>query len=54
MIETVYIELPFEKITYLDRPEFHRDEKKFKEALIESIMKIALNFIRKKKNLKMH
>ena len=32
MIETVYIELPFEKITYLDRPEFHTDEKEFKEA----------------------
>ena len=26
MIETVYTELPFEKIDYLDRPEFHRDE----------------------------
>jgi len=29
MIETVYIELPFEKITYLDRPEFHNEEKEF-------------------------
>ena len=27
MIETINIELPFEKITYLDRPEFHTDEK---------------------------
>ena len=37
MIETVYIELPFEKITYLDRPEFHKEEKEFKEALTSSI-----------------
>ena len=37
MIETVYIELPFEKITYLDRPEFHKEEKEFKEALTSSM-----------------
>ncbi len=37
MIETVYIEMPFEKITYLDRPEFHKEEKEFKEALTCSI-----------------
>ena len=37
MIETVYIELPFEKITYLDRPEFHKEEKEFKEALTASM-----------------
>ena len=37
MIETVYIELPFEKIAYLDRPEFHKEEKEFKEALTRSI-----------------
>jgi len=37
MIETVYIELPFEKITYLDRPEFHTDEKEFKDALTTSM-----------------
>ena len=37
MIETIYIELPFEKITYLDRPEFHEDEKEFKDALTHSI-----------------
>ena len=37
MIETVYIELPFDKITYLDRPEFHTDEKEFKDALTASI-----------------
>ena len=37
MIETVYIELPFEKITYLDRPEFHTNEKEFKDALTRSM-----------------
>ena len=38
MIETVYIELPFEKITYLDRPEFHqKGERDFKEALTASM-----------------
>ena len=37
MIETVYIELPFEKIAYLDRPEFHKEEKEFKDALTRSI-----------------
>ena len=38
MIETVYIELPFEKITYLDRPEFHEaNEKNFKDALTASM-----------------
>ena len=37
MIETIYIELPFEKITYLDRPEFHKEEKEFKKALTASM-----------------
>ena len=37
MIETIYIELPFEKITYLDRPEFHTEEKEFKDALTHSM-----------------
>ena len=37
MIETIYLELPFEKITYLDRPEFHTDEKEFKDALTRSM-----------------
>ena len=37
MIETVYIELPFERITYLDRPEFHKGEKEFKDALTASM-----------------
>ena len=42
MIETVYIELPFEKITYLDRPEFHTHEKEFKKALTSSMMKYGM------------
>ena len=43
MIETVYIDLPFEKITYLDRPEFHQEgEKDFKKALTESIIKYGM------------
>ena len=42
MIETIYIELPFEKITYLDRPEFHTDEKEFKEALTQSMTKYGM------------
>ena len=37
MIETIYTELPFDKITYLDRPEFHKEEKEFKDALTASI-----------------
>ena len=42
MIETVYIELPFEKITYLDRHEFHTQEKEFKKALTSSMMKYGM------------
>jgi len=42
MIETIYIELPFEKITYLDRPEFHTHEKEFKKALTSSMMKYGM------------
>ena len=42
MIETVYIELPFEKITYLDRPEFHTNEKEFKEALTASMTRYGM------------
>ena len=42
MIETVYIELPFEKITYLDRPEFHKEEKEFKKALTISMTKYGM------------
>ena len=42
MIETIYTELPFDKITYLDRQEFHRDEKEFKEALTQSMTKYGM------------
>ena len=42
MIETIYTELPFGKITYLDRPEFHRDEKEFKKALTQSMTKYGM------------
>ena len=42
MIETVYVELPFEEITYLDRPEFHTNEKEFKKALTISMTKYGM------------
>ena len=42
MIETIYTELPFEKITYLDRPEFHKEEKEFKDALTQSMKKYGI------------
>ena len=42
MIETIYTELPFEKIDYLDRPEFHNDEKEFKDALTQSMKKYGM------------
>ena len=42
MIETIYTELPFEKITYLDRPEFHKEEKEFKDALTASMTKYGM------------
>ena len=42
MIETIYTELPFEKIDYKDRPEFHKEEKKFKDALTQSIKKYGI------------
>lgn len=42
MIETIYTELPFNKITYLDRPEFHKEEKEFKKALTQSMTKSGM------------
>ena len=42
MIETIYIELPFKKIDYLDRPEFHKEEKEFKAALTQSMTKYGM------------
>ena len=42
MIETIYIELPFEKIDYMDRPEFHNEEEEFKKALTISMTKYGI------------
>ena len=42
MIETIYTELPFEQIDYLDRPEFHKEEKEFKKALTQSMTKYGM------------
>ena len=42
MIKTIYTELPFEKINYLARPEFHEKEKEFKEALTQSMIKYGM------------
>ena len=43
MIETIYTELPFEKIKYLDRKEFYKQgEKEFKEALTQSMKKYGM------------
>jgi hypothetical protein len=43
MIETIYTELPFKKIEYLDREEFYKEgEKKFKEALTQSMKKYGM------------
>ena len=42
MIETIYTELPFEKIDYLDRPEFHSEEKEFKKALTQSMKQYGM------------
>ena len=43
MIETIYTELPFEQIDYLDRPEFYQEgEKEFKAALTQSMQKYGM------------
>ena len=42
MIETIYTEIPFEQIDYLERPEFHNDEKEFKKALTQSMQKYGM------------
>ena len=39
MTTLIYAHLPFEKIHYLERPEFHKDEKQFKSRLVDSIKK---------------
>jgi len=42
MIETIYTELPIEDITSMYRPEFHKEEKEFKEALTQSMTKYGM------------
>ena len=42
MIETIYTELPIEDITSMYRPEFHKEEKEFKEALTQSMKKYGM------------
>tara|TARA_R100001443_G_scaffold2762_1_gene9102 strand:- start:464 stop:880 length:417 start_codon:yes stop_codon:yes gene_type:complete len=39
MTTLIYAKLPFSQIHYIDRPEFHKAEKLFKDRLIESIKK---------------
>jgi len=39
MTTLIYTKLPFEKIHYLERPEFHNVEKEFKNRLVDSIKK---------------
>ena len=39
MTTLIYTKLPFEQIQYIERPEFHKDEKKFKSRLVDSIKK---------------
>ena len=39
MTKLVYTKLPIDRIEYLDRPEFHTDENKFKDSLTASIQK---------------
>jgi len=39
MTTLIYTKLPFEQIQYIDRPEFHKDEKEFKSRLVDSIKK---------------
>ena len=38
----IYAKIPFEQIHYIDRPEFHKNEIKFKERLVESIKKYGI------------
>ena len=43
MIETIYTELPFEKLKYLDREEFYKEEEReFKNALTQSMNKYGM------------
>ena len=39
MTKLIYTKLPIDQIEYLERPEFHNEEKKFKNSLTASIQK---------------
>ena len=39
MTTLIYAKLPFEQIQYIERKEFHKDEKEFKSRLVDSIKK---------------
>ena len=39
MTTLIYAKLPFEQIQYIDRTEFHENEKEFKSRLVDSIKK---------------
>ena len=39
MIQTIYLEVPFTRLSYLNRPEFHNAEKSFHDALKDSMTK---------------
>ena len=39
MIQTIYLEVPFDRLSYLDRPEFHKEEKPFHDSLKASMAK---------------
>ena len=40
MIQTIYLEVPFDRLSYLERPEFHQEgEKPFHDALKASMEK---------------
>ena len=40
MIQTIYLEVPFDRLSYLDRPEFHQEgEKPFHDSLKASMAK---------------
>ncbi len=39
MTKLIYTKLPIDQIEYIDRPEFHKEEKQFKNSLTASIKK---------------
>ena len=39
MTKLIYTKLPIDQIEYIDRPEFHKEEKQFKNSLTASIQK---------------